>query len=149
MCSVTQLCPIFCDLVDCHPTGSSVHGSPGKNAGVGCHFLLWGIFPTQGSNLCLLCLLHWKEFFTWSGFFITSATWKAHLCNKVNVQIFLVSLNEPDCIISNGVCVLCVCVCVCYAQGKVREEKINKHNHLLCNVHHCYSFCLISSANHI
>ena len=34
--------------------------SPGKNAGVGCHFLLQGIFPTQGSNLCLLCLLHWQ-----------------------------------------------------------------------------------------
>jgi len=25
-----------------------------KNAGVGCHFLLRGIFPTQGSNQCLL-----------------------------------------------------------------------------------------------
>ena len=23
---------------------------PGKNTGVGCHFLLQGIFPTQGSN---------------------------------------------------------------------------------------------------
>ena len=28
--------------------------SPGKNTGVGCHLLLQGIFPTQGSNLCLL-----------------------------------------------------------------------------------------------
>ena len=27
---------------------------PGKNTGVGCHFLLQGIFPTQGSNLCFL-----------------------------------------------------------------------------------------------
>ena len=27
---------------------------PGKNTGVGCHFLLWGIFPTQGLNPCLL-----------------------------------------------------------------------------------------------
>ena len=27
--------------------------SPGKNTGVGCHALLQGIFPTQGSNLCL------------------------------------------------------------------------------------------------
>ena len=26
---------------------------PGKNTGVCCHFLLQGIFPTQGSNLCL------------------------------------------------------------------------------------------------
>ena len=25
--------------------------SPGKNIGVGCHALLQGIFPTQGSNL--------------------------------------------------------------------------------------------------
>ena len=27
--------------------------SPGKNIGVGCHFLLQGIFPTQGLNLSL------------------------------------------------------------------------------------------------
>ena len=31
---------------------------PGKNTGVGCHFLLQGIFPTQGWNLQVLCLLH-------------------------------------------------------------------------------------------
>ena len=31
--------------------------SPGKNAGVGCHALLQGIFPTQGSNPHLLYLL--------------------------------------------------------------------------------------------
>ena len=34
--------------------------SPAKNAGVGCHALLQGIFPTQGSNPCLLCLLQWQ-----------------------------------------------------------------------------------------
>ena len=34
--------------------------SPGKNTGVGCHALLQGIFPTQGSNPCLLCLLNWE-----------------------------------------------------------------------------------------
>ena len=34
--------------------------SPGKNTGVGCHFLLQGICPTQGSNLCLL---HWQAYF--------------------------------------------------------------------------------------
>ena len=28
--------------------------------GVGCHFLLQGIFLTQGLNLCLLHLLHWQ-----------------------------------------------------------------------------------------
>ena len=33
--------------------------SPDKNTGVGCA-LLQGIFPTQGSNLHRLCLLHWQ-----------------------------------------------------------------------------------------
>ena len=32
--------------------------SPGKNTGVGCHALLQGILPTQGSNPCLPRLLH-------------------------------------------------------------------------------------------
>ena len=33
------------------PATLSVHGdSPGKNAGVGCHFLLQGIVATQDSN---------------------------------------------------------------------------------------------------
>ena len=32
--------------------------SPGKNTGVGCHALLQGIFPTQGSNPGFLCLPH-------------------------------------------------------------------------------------------
>ena len=31
-----------------------------KNTGVGCHALLQGTFLTQGSNLRLLCLLHWQ-----------------------------------------------------------------------------------------
>ena len=34
--------------------------SPSKNAGVGCHFLLPGIFLIQGSNPHLLHLLHWQ-----------------------------------------------------------------------------------------
>ena len=34
--------------------------SSGKNIGVGCHSLLQGIFPTQGSNSHLLHLLHWQ-----------------------------------------------------------------------------------------
>ena len=47
--------------MDYSPPGSSVHGdSPGKNTGGGCLSLLQGIFPTQGSNLHLLGLLHWQ-----------------------------------------------------------------------------------------
>ena len=55
LCLVTHQCPTLCDPMDCSPPGSSVHGdSPGKNTGVGCHALLQGIFPTQGSNPHLL-----------------------------------------------------------------------------------------------
>ena len=31
-----------------------------KNTGMGYHFLFQGIFPTQGSKLHLLTLLHWQ-----------------------------------------------------------------------------------------
>ena len=34
--------------------------SPDKNTEVGCHALLLGNFPTQGSNLRLVYLLHWQ-----------------------------------------------------------------------------------------
>ena len=48
-----------CDLTVCSPPGSSVLGVfPGKNTGVGSHFLLQVIFPTQGSNLGLT---QWRQ----------------------------------------------------------------------------------------
>ena len=57
-----QSCLTLYYPMDCSPPGSSVHGdSPGKNTGVGCHALLQGIFPTQGSNPHLLHLLHRQE----------------------------------------------------------------------------------------
>ena len=40
--------------------------SPGKNTGVGCHSLLQGIFPTQGSNLRLMSPALAGRFFTTS-----------------------------------------------------------------------------------
>ena len=40
---------LFVTPKDCSPPGPSVHGAfPGKNTGVGCHFLLQGIFTTLG-----------------------------------------------------------------------------------------------------
>ena len=35
-----QSCPTLCDPIDSSPPGSAVPDSPGKNTGVGCHFLL-------------------------------------------------------------------------------------------------------------
>ena len=60
--SGNRLYPTLCDSMDCSLPDSSIHGMdlPGKNTGVGCHFLLQGIFLTQGSNPHLLCLLHWQ-----------------------------------------------------------------------------------------
>ena len=47
--------------MDCSPPGSSVHGHfPGKDTGMGCHFLLHGIVQIQGLNSHVLCLLHWQ-----------------------------------------------------------------------------------------
>ena len=44
-------CLTLFDPMDCSPPVSSVHGdSVGQNTGVGCHFLLQGVFSTRGSN---------------------------------------------------------------------------------------------------
>ena len=51
----------LCDPMDCILPGSSIHGDfLGKNTGVGCCFLLQGIFKTQGLNPHLLHLLLWQ-----------------------------------------------------------------------------------------
>ena len=58
--------PTLGDPVDCKPTRLFCPWDfPDKNTGVGCHFLLQEIFPTQGLNPCLLhcrqrlyCLSH-------------------------------------------------------------------------------------------
>ena len=48
---IAQLCLTLCIPMDCSLPGFSVHGIfPGKNARMNCHFLLQGIFPTQGLN---------------------------------------------------------------------------------------------------
>jgi len=52
---VAESCPTLCNPMDCSLVGKN---SPGKNTGVGCHFLLQGIFLTQGLNLGLP---HWRQ----------------------------------------------------------------------------------------
>ena len=47
LCLVTQSCPTLCDLINCSPPASSFYeDSPSKTAGVSCHALPQGIFPT-------------------------------------------------------------------------------------------------------
>ena len=52
--------PLFCNRMDCSPGLLCPWNFPSKNPGVGCHFLLQGVLPTQGWNLHLLHLLHWQ-----------------------------------------------------------------------------------------
>ena len=56
-----QCCPTLCHPMDCTLPDSSVHGT------LQARTLKWvampssrGTFPTQGSNPCLLGLLHWQ-----------------------------------------------------------------------------------------
>ena len=52
-CQASLCNPVYCSLL-------CPWDSRGKNAGVGCHFLLQETFMTWGSNQCLLWLLHWQ-----------------------------------------------------------------------------------------
>ena len=45
-----QSCPTLCDPMNYRLAGSFVLGIFQTGIGVGCHFLLQGIFPTQGLN---------------------------------------------------------------------------------------------------
>ena len=68
-CSVTKLCLLLCDPPGLQPARSFAWNFTGKNTRVGCHFLLQGIFLTQGSNPCLL-------YCRWNLYHCT--TWEAH-----------------------------------------------------------------------
>ena len=59
VCCHAQSCLTLCNLVNCSPPRSfCLWVLLGKNTGVGCQFLLQGIFPTQESKLYFLRLLY-------------------------------------------------------------------------------------------
>ena len=55
----------------------------GKNTGVGCHFLLWGIISTEGLNLHLL---HWQA----------DSLPLSHQGNPYNVVTYLIISSEKS-----------------------------------------------------
>ena len=76
---------------------------PGKNTGVGCHFLLQGIFPIQGSNPGLLpprqmfcCLSHQEAVFhrsvRWSRILDSTCEW----CPVAFVSLFPIYFASGD-----------------------------------------------------
>ena len=94
----------LCHPMDCSPSRLLCPwDSPGKNTGVGCHPLPQGIFPTQGSNPCLLYLPALA-----GGFSSTSTTWEApyicintyigrYLSRTINIHIKCRSLYNKLC----------------------------------------------------
>ena len=78
----------LCDPMDCSLPGSSVHGIIPARI-LGCHFLLQGNFFRQGSNQCLLCLLHWQadSFTTEPRLALNSV--------QLNSKVYLMHYNSP------------------------------------------------------
>ena len=80
--------------------------SPGKNTGVGCHLLLQGIFPTQGSN--------WHTSALAGGFFTTEPPGNPinfiHSINSIYVNPNLPALPTPVFLFDIHMFVLYVCV---------------------------------------
>ena len=69
----------------------------GKNARVGCHFLLQGIFLTQELNPCLLWLVHWQAASILLSHLGSPILWSVRceiaLCLKCNVHSLIQTIN--------------------------------------------------------
>ena len=59
-----QSCPTLCDPIDGSPPGSRPWDSPGKNTGVGCHFLIFILNPT--SEIWSVLGIHWVWLLFWN-----------------------------------------------------------------------------------
>ena len=68
-----QSCLTLCNPTDCSLSGSSVHGIPGRNTGVGCHALLQGDLPDPRTEPVSL-----KSPALVGRFFSTNTTWEAY-----------------------------------------------------------------------
>ena len=102
---------VVSDPLDCSlPDSSLAWDFPGKNTGMGCHFLFQGILLTQGLSLCLLHC---------SGFFLSSVTGEAHFTRSsvmsIPVSQFIPSHHPPSPTWCPHVCSLCLCPYFCFA----------------------------------
>ena len=94
---------------------------PDKNTGVGCHFLLQGIFPTPGSNLRLLHLLHWQE----------DALPLSHLGSPVNGRAWIESRASPSLHCFNYSTLLCyfmtvMVLCLEHVKCSCKEKNVTR-----------------------
>ena len=97
--------------------------SPGKNTGVDCHFLLQGIFPTQGSNRGLPhcrqtlyplsyqgSICNFKSMFT---FALILMVWLTSLGMITSRSIHVAANGIVLFFVAEWYSIVCVCVCVC------------------------------------
>ena len=104
MCLVAQSCLTLCNPIDRSPgenNSNPLQYSCLENGGVGCHALLQGIFPTQGSNpgplhcgQILYFLSHQGSPLTVWGFRKSEDIW-VHSSTKGISQYWLTFLNRP------------------------------------------------------
>ena len=104
---------LFCNLMDCSLPGSSVHGIfQGRNTGVGCHFLLQGIFQPRNQTH-IPCMgrqipYHWVTWGTllsyytyfifhwcWLGQCLTHIRCSQNVCWKNCESMFIVICHCP------------------------------------------------------
>ena len=98
-CLVVKSCLTLCHPMDCSLPGSSVLGiSPGKNAGMGSHFLLQGIFPWPRDWIHVSCigrwvLSHWGSPGMW-------VSWEkhfwGHLAACLSISLLIPSFFPPS-----------------------------------------------------
>ena len=89
-CFLAKSYPTLLQPHDLKPTRLlSLWNFPGRNTGMGRHFLLQGIFPTQGSNLSLLL---------GGRFFTTEPPGKqpGSACSVVSLQSEYIGLVDPE-----------------------------------------------------
>ena len=88
VCSIAQLCPTFwTPWTVARQAPLSVGFSRQEYCGVGSHFLIQIIFPTQGSNPCLLHLLSWQA----------DSLPLHHLGNLVRIYVYQFSSVAQSC----------------------------------------------------
>ena len=75
VCVCAQSCPTLCDPMNCSRQAPLPMGLSGKNTGVGCHFLLRGIFLIQIESVStalqvdsLTLVPPWKPLSPWEGY---------------------------------------------------------------------------------
>ena len=103
-------------------------GFPGKDTGVGCHFLLQGIFLTQRSNLSLL---HWQEPLSYQGSHINSINPIKSLKDKTIPGCNTKTTKKGKYLRITEMCLKWLCLEVKHKNKKENIEFFDTKNHIV------------------